>query len=198
MIQINQLIASKSPGPTRDELICLKENIEELLKLTQESLHSLVTSDKSVNEEQSANDGDDDEDPFAKEYALFKAELGDIDNKSECKNDENEKEENLSGSDETLSIFEDLEKIVGMKCQAPYTSKSGSTGYHNALVSGILTDESISDLDHIKVRVLFTNPTERDMVTCPYYLDDRCNYGEEKCNFSHGYFVTFGELREYR
>ncbi|CAH1401162.1 unnamed protein product [Nezara viridula] len=197
--KVNQTIAATSSGPEKNELIGLRDNIEELLNLTQESLHSLVDNDKSKNEESSAIvAAADDEDPFAKEYALFKAELGDIDDKNECKNDENEKEENLSGEEETPSIFEDLEKIIGMKCQAPYTSKSGSTGYHNALVSGIETNDSISDLDHIKVRVLFTYPTERDMVTCPYFLDDRCNFGEEKCNFSHGYFVPFGELREYR
>lgn len=55
-------------------------------------------------------------------------------------------------------LQEDLEKIIGMKCQAPYTSKSGSTGYHNALVSGIETSESISDLDHIKV-IIFKSST---------------------------------------
>lgn len=67
LIQVNQLIAAESPGPKKNELICLKNNFEELLKLTQESLHSLVNNDKS-----SDDGGNEDEDPFAKEYALFK------------------------------------------------------------------------------------------------------------------------------
>lgn len=49
----------------------------------------------------------------------------------------------------------------------------------------------------LQVKVLFINPTEKKMIPCPYFLDDKCKFNEEECNFSHGYVISFDQLKEY-
>lgn len=75
----------------------------------------------------------------------------------------------------------ELAELVGKKCSAPYTFAWGARDYHNALVCGIDTDSDMLDLEHIRVKVLFTNPIHRNMVPCPFYLDGDCRFESDKC-----------------
>lgn len=92
---------------------------------------------------------------------------------------------------------EDLKSLEGMKCQAPHKHSWGGVTYHNALVCGVIKTENQSFND-IQVRIFFTNPTHREMLPCPYFLEDsNCKFSDEKCRFSHGEIVAFSSLKEY-
>ena len=86
-----------------------------------------------------------------------------------------------------------------MKCQAPYIYKwTNNVTYHNAVVSHI--PESIYPLNsnETKVKVMFTNPTHKEMLPCPYYLKGDCKFDDEKCKYSHGELVLISSLKKYR
>lgn len=87
-----------------------------------------------------------------------------------------------------------------MKCKAPYGSTWGGVGYHNAMVCSVYknSDETIKDIHDIKVRVFFLNPTHKEMIPCPYFLDGSCKFSEENCHYSHGEIVAFSSLQEYK
>ncbi|KAK9498287.1 hypothetical protein O3M35_002956 [Rhynocoris fuscipes] len=206
--QITETLKVTPAGSDRDNLISLKNDIEELLKLTQDSIDSLGCPEKKENEPIKVLPDDD---PFSKEYALFKAELESLhsESSSQAKSEEqqtvgvtngvedmNENEDDEEEEDDS-SLQDDLQSLVGTKCRAPYVDKSGSVTYYNALISNVEISENISDFEQIKVRVLFINPTEKKMVPCPYFLDDKCKFNESGCNFSHGYIVAFDQLKEY-
>lgn len=90
--------------------------------------------------------------------------------------------------------------MVGKKVSAPHTHAWGAKTYHNALVCGLdeLTEYEESDFEQIKIKVLFTNPTHRDMLPCAYYLDGECRFDATKCRFSHGELVLYNELKNYK
>lgn len=53
-------------------------------------------------------------------------------------------------------------------------------------------------MQDIKVQVFFINPTHKEMLPCPYYLDGKCKFSNEDCRFSHGEIVPLSALQEYR
>lgn len=102
-----------------------------------------------------------------------------------------------------------INKFPGHKCQAPYyhsrnenadqQDDESRVSYHNALVISVHTPEDgVSDINDIHVKVVFTHPIYKSMLTCPYYFDGDCKYSEDKCFYSHGYQVKFIELKEYK
>lgn len=95
----------------------------------------------------------------------------------------------------------ELNAVVGKKFSAPFTHSWGGKAYHNALVCSL--DDTTEygeniDLDNIKIKVLFTNPTHRDMIPCSYYLDGNCKFDSDKCHYSHGELVLYRELKDYK
>lgn len=46
--------------------------------------------------------------------------------------------------------------------------------------------------------MLFVNPTHREMLPCPFYLDGACKFSDEQCHYSHGEVVALSSLQEYR
>lgn len=93
----------------------------------------------------------------------------------------------------------DLKALEGMKCQAPYKYQwANDASYHNALVFHVDRTNEVSQSEDIKVRVMFTNPTHKEMLPCPFYLEGDCKFNDEKCRFSHGELVSLNSLKEYR
>lgn len=45
---------------------------------------------------------------------------------------------------------------------------------------------------------MFTNPTHKEMLPCPYYLDGECRFTDDQCHYSHGEIVSLSSLQEYR
>ncbi|KYM98891.1 Zinc finger CCCH-type with G patch domain-containing protein [Cyphomyrmex costatus] len=98
------------------------------------------------------------------------------------------------------SIEDELKELEGTKCKAPYGSTWGGIGYHNAMVCSVHKDsnEAIKDVHDIKVRVFFLNPTHKEMIPCPYFLNGSCKFSDENCHYCHGKIVPFSSLQEYK
>lgn len=90
--------------------------------------------------------------------------------------------------------------MVGKKCSAPHDHTWGARAYHNAIICGLddSRDYDITDIKDFRLRILFTNPTHKEMIPCGYFLDGNCRFDVDRCRFSHGELVPFGELREYK
>ncbi|XP_063972583.1 zinc finger CCCH-type with G patch domain-containing protein [Diachasmimorpha longicaudata] len=199
--QVQLALAGSPAGPDRDNLQSLQSDIQELIALTKESLRSAEGKETSDNEDdglsddsQDDDDDGDDDDPMAKEYAMFKAELRD----EELNNTHDNGKCQTPNNDN--NIDEELKALEGMKCRAPFGRSWGGTGYHNAMISSVdRNDEktAINSIHDIQVRVLFINPTHKDMLPCAYYLDGKCKFSDEKCHYSHGEQVSFSSLQEY-
>lgn len=195
------------------DLLQLREDLKELVSLTEDGLLSLKKSNilKSLENENADNSKDD-------EYAAFQAAIA----AEEC----NEKEsfdsehgkfsvrddptfingDNSASKTETScssnidpvckvrqNIREELSEIVGTLCRAPYLHEWGSSSYHNAMV----TDIDISDDNEVMVSVLFCNPTHKGMLPCEYHIEGKCKFSADQCRFSHGDSVKLEDLQEY-
>ncbi|XP_015433672.1 PREDICTED: zinc finger CCCH-type with G patch domain-containing protein [Dufourea novaeangliae] len=195
LAQVQATLSSSPEGTDRDNLLSLQSDIEELINLTKESLQSIESGDTgNESSTEILSDDDDDDDPLAKEYALFKAELEKVSDDSEnCRLNEH-----AAGA--SNNIEEELKQLEGMKCRAPYGSSWGGVGYHNAMICSVSRSDNteIKNMQDIKVRVLFLNPTHKEMLPCPYYLNGKCKFSDEDCRFSHGELVPLSSIREYR
>lgn len=154
----------------RHSLESLKKDLQELLALTTETIANEATQDIS---ESTSKQHDD-------QMTLFLKEINEIDESSQ-KNVESKELQNL------------LESKIGEKCSAPHQHSWGTKTYHNAIICGI--DNSSAE---IKVLVLFTNPTHKEMIPCSYYLEGECKFESDKCHFSHGESISFEDLKEYK
>nr|CAD7447727.1 unnamed protein product [Timema bartmani] len=198
--QVKLAVKASAPGPDKDNLVSLEADIQELISLTKENLLSLEkqqTPASSSSGHCSKKQKVDESDPFAEEYALFKAEL----ERTEISNDSTSQDAYSSKSNQTLNLADiqsELEALQGSKCQAPHSNQYGDMCYHNALVYCIEPSDDITSMDQIQLRVMFTNPTQPDMLPCPYYLEGECRFSQEKCRYSHGELVFFSSLKEYR
>ncbi|KMQ88384.1 zinc finger ccch-type with g patch domain-containing [Lasius niger] len=191
--QVDTTLSATPIGPDRDNLISLKSDIGELISLTKESLQNLE-GDSTINKNRDENSDDKPENLLDKEYALFKAELENFSDDSESTKLDS------TTTAASGSIEDELKELEGMKCKAPYGSTWGGTGYHNAMVCSAYrnNDEAIKDIHDIKVRVFFLNPTHKEMIPCPYFLDGSCKFSDENCHYSHGEIVPFSSLKEYK
>ncbi|XP_076756222.1 zinc finger CCCH-type with G patch domain-containing protein [Xylocopa sonorina] len=192
LAQVQATLAVTTQEPDRENLLSLQSDIQELITLTKESLQGVETSSEDLDDDD--DDDDDIDDPLAKEYALFKAELEKTSNDSES-NEQDKQDDGASNN-----IEEELRQLEGMKCRAPHGSSWGGIGYHNAMICSVHRNDNmgIKNMQDIKVRVLFLNPTHKEMLPCPYYLDGKCKFSDEDCRFSHGELVPLSSIQEYR
>lgn len=175
----------------------LQANLLQLLELTLQQLnqqsHSEPQKDTAHgNQEQPAKDitpsnSKSEEINLDEEFALFKSEIAAISGEDE--------------EDKTTAKHsqEELEAMVGNHFRAPFTEKWGGLSYHNAVILSLVTKEGgdVSLVDP-EVRVLFSQPTSLEMLTCRFFLSGYCKYSEDKCRFSHGKVVPVAEIKEYR
>ncbi|XP_052866681.1 zinc finger CCCH-type with G patch domain-containing protein [Anopheles cruzii] len=176
LTQIGQALQRTTDDGERTELEKLRCDLTELLKLTQETLDCTTDTDPDVPREKDAIDD---------EFALFMSEIKQLDQADEA---EPPKHENPAADDL------DLEGLIGSKCSAPHVHSWGSKVYHNAMVCSLDTVQ----LEHATAKVLFTNPTHREMVPCAYFLEGDCRFTDDRCHYSHGETVRLDELRDYR
>lgn len=171
-MSVEQALLSTHDESARQELQTLKDNLVELIALTQ------VTQEENKNDNQIVDD----------EIQRFMKEINEI-GKDE-QGDDGTKAEELKTK---------FEKMIGEKCSAPHKHSWGAIAYHNAIICGI-EDEAYIDDDgnvDVKLRILFTNPTHREMLPCNYYLNGNCRFDDANCHFSHGEIVSATEIREY-
>ncbi|XP_073824334.1 zinc finger CCCH-type with G patch domain-containing protein [Musca autumnalis] len=168
LLAVEQALLLTQNEKERTELLALKENLIELIALTQEENTGSNSSRVNI---------DTDE-----EMQKFMNEINEIDQHEEIR-----------------KLKEKFEKMVGEKCSAPHKHTWGAVGYHNAIICSIEEEAPIDDDGNIdvKFRILFTNPTHREMLPCTYFLEGDCRFDNENCHYSHGEVVSATSLRKY-
>ncbi|XP_062562727.1 zinc finger CCCH-type with G patch domain-containing protein [Armigeres subalbatus] len=182
LAQVNRVLENVGEGSEKDSLLNLKNDLEELLKLTLETIQHEERSDDDLDDTAApVNSNEDDE------FDLFMSEIQAL--------EDPQKNAVLSPSKGTNGEeHESFKDLVSSKCSAPHMHKWGSKSYHNALICSV----DSSDLENVTAKVLFINPTHQEMVPCMYFLEGNCKFEEQKCRFSHGEVILINELKEYR
>ncbi|KAF7403667.1 hypothetical protein HZH68_006461 [Vespula germanica] len=195
--QIVSALSMETEESDKNDLLNLKSNLQELIDLTKENLEKLEGIGRAESPdiiEISNGEENDKTDPLANEYALFKAEIED------CSNNSKNIEQSSDAADAWNDIEDELKQLEGMKCRARLNSSWDNSGYHNAMICSVdrSTNPSLKSMHEIKVRVLFINPTYKEMLPCPYFFDGNCKFSDDQCHFSHGEIVSFSNLQEYK
>ena len=155
----DQLQTLSSMGNS-DELVTLRNNIQELIQLTEQNLlekkkQALLALVEESSDEKSHKDPE--------------PEVNNVE--AEANHD-----------------------LIGQKFQAPFVSKvlgKGARSYHNAVI--FCHDDSNDQI----VKVVFCNPVELAMVPCPFFLEGKCKFADEKCRYSHGEAVLPKDLKPF-
>uniref|UniRef100_A0A146X789 Zinc finger CCCH-type with G patch domain-containing protein n=1 Tax=Fundulus heteroclitus TaxID=8078 RepID=A0A146X789_FUNHE len=206
--QLQQVEAALSAGldPSQQpDLLRLKEDLCQLIELTESSLVSVKksqllasledSSDLHTNTSEAAADSSRTNESLSAEFANFYSELGECSGSSSETRERDEDVEGRRGDCEEEEDEEDEEgedELSGTKVRAPYRTSWGTLEYHNAMVVG----GEPADGEEAQVRVLYVYPTQKSMKPCPFYLEDKCRF-LENCRFSHGEVVYVSELREF-
>ncbi|KAK6632406.1 hypothetical protein RUM44_007448 [Polyplax serrata] len=189
LAQVQLAIYAVPEGSERNNLKALEADLKEVIKLSKSSLN--IPKGK----------GNAEDDPLTDEYNLFKTELAEL----EVENKQNEGKSSQSLGDccrlvnNNEKLIKELNDLQGTKCQAPFTYKwTNDVTYYNAFISQVPDVANIENYNDIEVKVMFTNPTHKEMRPCPYYLKGDCKFNDDKCRYSHGELVLLSSLREYR
>ncbi|XP_036960555.1 zinc finger CCCH-type with G patch domain-containing protein [Acanthopagrus latus] len=199
--QLQQVETALSAGldpSQQSDLLKLKEDLSQLIELTEASLVSvrkslLLASLEDSNGLQS-NASDANSAALDCEFAAFYSELGESSGSSSDTRERDKEEEAgvEDGEEEEEEEEEEEDALSGTKVRAPYRTKWGTLEYHNAMVVGA----EPPDGEEAQVRVLYVYPTQKSMKPCPFYLEDKCRF-PDSCRFSHGEVVYVSELREF-
>ncbi|XP_030376887.1 zinc finger CCCH-type with G patch domain-containing protein [Scaptodrosophila lebanonensis] len=176
LLVVEQALLNTQDEEQRSELLALRLNLQELLALTRQ------TSDEAPAPVDHLDD----------ELQRFQSELHELEEAAPTATQLNEKEQ-------LEALRTKYNAMLGEKCAAPHEHGWGALSYHNALICGV-DDEVIVDSNgvlDVRLRVLFTNPTHREMLPCNYYLEGECRFDETRCRYSHGALVPGAAIREY-
>ncbi|EDO38903.1 predicted protein [Nematostella vectensis] len=182
IIQI-QTVLESGQIEGRAELAKLKDDLTELIQVTEESLLSLKKSQLLQLLEQQESSHHDSGTPETDTKTSVDYRNSYVNDHTIDDNDDEDNDEN----------------IIGTKCRVAFTQEWGVKEHHNAMVfklESIPLDEET--VDQAKVRVLFLNPTHRSMVPCPYFLEGKCKFAGAECRFSHGYLVDVEHLKPFK
>ncbi|KAH7932197.1 hypothetical protein HPB51_029430 [Rhipicephalus microplus] len=177
-------LASSASDSQAAELLELKHNLEEVIRLTQATLRGAVDKDSTTNQIQVNDDGDE-------EFARFQAEMKSLGALAEVQD-----QAVTAAEDHCKELAELVDHLEGAHVKAPFSKDWGQLPYHSAVVLSVDASD-ITHIDDIKVNVMFTHPTVSAMKPCPFFLEGRCKFTQEQCRFSHGHAVALSDLREY-
>lgn len=177
-------LASSASDSQAAELLELKHNLEEVIRLTQATLRGAVDKDSTTNQIQVNDDGDE-------EFARFQAEMKSLGALAEVQD-----QAVTAAEDHCKELAELVDHLEGAHVKAPFSKDWGQLSYHSAVVLSVDASD-ITHIDDIKVNVMFTHPTVSAMKPCPFFLEGRCKFSQEQCRFSHGHAVALSDLREY-
>ncbi|KAK7119642.1 hypothetical protein R3I94_021462 [Phoxinus phoxinus] len=184
--QLQQVDVALSAGlgsAEQADLLKLKEDLQQLIELTESSLLSVRKSQLLASlEEHSTNQNATSltqELALDDEFAAFNAELS-KNSVEVIQNTEPEPEP-------------EEEDISGTKVCAPYRTSWGTLEYHNAMV---VCHEEPEEEEEARVRVFYLHPTHKSMKPCGFYLEGKCRF-MDNCRFSHGEVVCVSELRDF-
>lgn len=187
--QLQQVETALSAGldpSQQSDLLKLKEDLLQLIELTEASLVSvkksrLLASLEDSNELQSniqetAVNANSAHNSLDSEFAAFYTELGESSGSS---SDNRERDKVEEQGDEEEDEEEEENALSGTKVRAPYRTKWGTLEYHNAMVVGA----EPPDGEEAQVRVLYVYPTQKSMKPCPFYLEDKCRF-DDSCRYN--------------
>ncbi|XP_028309735.1 zinc finger CCCH-type with G patch domain-containing protein [Gouania willdenowi] len=197
--QLQQVEAALSAGldPSQQtDLLQLKEDLQQLIELTEASLVSVKKSRllASLEDSNTLQSNSTSAHPNCAngsldvEFAAFYSELGESSHGS----DSTERVEGGEEEEEVEDEEQEEDRLSGTKVRAPYRTTWGTLEFHNAMVVGA----EPPDGDEAQVRVFYIYPTQKSMKPCPFYLEDKCRF-QDDCRFSHGEVVHVSELREF-
>ncbi|XP_073682235.1 zinc finger CCCH-type with G patch domain-containing protein isoform X2 [Garra rufa] len=189
--QLQQVEVALSAGlgsAEQADLLKLKEDLQQLIELTESSLVSVKKSQLLASlEELSTNQNATlvtQETGLDDEFSAFCAELS---------GDSAEVKQNTEPEEEAGEEEEEKEvDISGTKVRAPYRTSWGTLEYHNAMV--VCSEEP--EGEEAQVRVLYLYPTHKSMKPCGFYLEGKCRF-MDNCRYSHGEVVCVSELRDF-
>ena len=173
--QLDMISTQLESNGQSEELLELKQNLEQLIELTTQSLIEEKKNELLKEVESMGTGGEVTEEAYSNQQEI------------DFLNEKNNESKN--------GFVAEIEKLIGTKCRAPFKSN-----FHNAVIYGY-EESSLANavnLDDIFIQIVFSMPTENKMVPCPFYLKGNCRFSSEKCKFSHGELVKLSEIKEYR
>lgn len=193
--QVETALAAGLDPSQQSDLLRLKEDLRQLIELTEASLVSvkksqllaIFESSNGLHTSEAAADTNSANDTGGAEFAAFYSEL----RESDTRDKDGEEEDGVENGEE--DDLEEEDALSGTKVRAPYRTKWGTLEYHNAMVVGT----EPPDGEEPQVRVLYVYPTQKSMKPCPFYLEDKCRF-LDNCRFSHGEVVYVSELRQFQ
>lgn len=178
--QVETAISAGLDPSQQSDLLKLKEDLLQLIELTEASLVSvkksqLLASLEDSNElpsaiSASAADTIPSNDGLDAEFVAFYGELGE----SSCSSSDNRERNVVEGQGVDNSEEEEEDALSGTKVRAPYRTAWGTLEYHNAMVVGAEPPEG----EETQVRVFYIYPTQKSMKPCPFYLEGKCRFLE--------------------
>ena len=167
-LQLSHITLCIDNSPEEDEdMISLRDQIKQLISLTEQQLLENKKQEllSLLSQESSP--------PSSPSPAVSK--------------DEQIVNEPVAPDKNDISMIED--NLTGTKVRAPFESKvRGGATLHNAIITeAFYSDET--------VRVVYLNPVELPMVPCPFFLEGKCKFSNEKCRYSHGEIVSQKDLQ---
>lgn len=221
-LQLNQVETALQASVPDENLIQLRADLKELISLTEENLLALrkrqLLSELEASDDEQPNLNSSSQSSNAKdmdaEYAAFKALIDDGESTSgtsekgpqsensqvaDCSSNVEREDEGTNSSEgddegENKNLTESLKSLIGKKCRAPFNTEWSMYGTHNAIITDVL---DFNPPDPAQILVMFSNPTHRAMVPCQYFLNGKCKFSDEKCNFSHGHIIKLDEIKPY-
>ncbi|XP_041860947.1 zinc finger CCCH-type with G patch domain-containing protein [Melanotaenia boesemani] len=203
--QVEMALSAGLDPSQQPDLLKLKEDLCQLIELTEASLVSVKKSrllasiedsnGLQVNTSEATADTSSGNGSLDAEFAAFYSEVGECSSSSFDTREKDMEEEGRTMHFEEEEEEEDEEEedpLSGTKVRAPYRTPWGTLEYHNAMVVG----SEPPDGEESQVKVLYIYPTQKSMKPCPFYLEDKCRF-QGNCRFSHGEVVYVSELREF-
>ncbi|XP_036389617.1 zinc finger CCCH-type with G patch domain-containing protein [Megalops cyprinoides] len=207
--QVETALGAGLDPSQQSDLLKLKEDLCQLIELTESSLVSVKKSQllASLEEGTAARSGPPGDGEAGgsldNEFAAFYSELGDAPAEGSSGGINAPPDSGQASTpsppqtgeeeDEEEEEEDEYEDLSGTKVRAPYRTSWGTLEYHNAMIVG--AEDADGEEPH--VRVLYLHPTHKSMKPCPFFLEDKCRF-MENCRFSHGEVVAVSELREFQ
>lgn len=183
--QVEAALSADLDPSQMPDLLKLKEDLQQLIELTEASLVSVKKSrllasledgsDLLVNPSEAAADSSGANESLSAEFAAFYSELGECSGSS---SDTREKDDGVEGRGGNCEEEDEEgeDELSGTKVRAPYRTSWGTLEYHNAMVVGAEPPDGVE----AQVRVFYVYPTQKSMKPCPFYLEDKCRF-QENC-----------------
>lgn len=179
--QVEAALACGLSSSDQADLLKLKEDLIQLIELTESSLVSVKKSQLLASLEDAETSetapAETQERPkevnLQDEFSAFYSEL------SECVNEE------VHGPRPDEDENEEDEDISGTKVRAPYYTSWGTLEYHNAMV--VCSEDP--DGEEGQVRVLYVHPTHKSIKPCNYFLEGKCRF-MDSCRYPSVFDVS--------